>query len=267
MPVAMLRRGCVHSCVLLTLLILDTCFFVATAAVCDVVVAPVPAGIVLAYAGVVIVFVVRALHYFAFYRTSTLYGGGIGDNRLPAPTSELQPVVAVALYSAIVTTLTLSGDDRTRDAPAFTFLLVVWLVLFLSNTAFALVMDDRRALRAFVREHIQRLRQRQRGRHEDPPATRVVWSGTLTPHRARRRQRHLPASTTASSSSSSSSLSSSPSSESDDDVSWSNVSLVTNANNEDDVNNDDARSDVTEALFADLSDSRRRELLDIIKRR
>ena len=108
-------------------------------------------GLAVVYAATAVAFVVRARSYFAYWRTATLYasaGARALTTPLPLPTSIVDGNRAAAHYSAVVVVVLLVADAPTHHV----LLLAAWTVACAANLVYAVVSDDRPALRRAVRE-------------------------------------------------------------------------------------------------------------------
>jgi hypothetical protein len=129
---------------LVALAAVDVAFFVASARACDDVVGrdPLSVAVVAAYLLVALVCAARLYHYFSYYRSAKLM---LGDISLPAPSSDVQALLAAAAYSACVAALALVARHRIGGV-----YVVVWAVAVVANVTYALATDDRPVLRALV---------------------------------------------------------------------------------------------------------------------
>jgi hypothetical protein len=157
-------------CSLGVLGVLDLFYLVSLAYACDTLVTRMPAFVVACiYGAAALLFVARAMHYYEFYRTTRLYNSQPWL-RLPTPTSDLQSMLAIVLYSVFTTALAVAGENIARQP-----LLFAWALASAAHLLYSCMLDDRRALRAYVARSMQPV---------DPPTRSgaVAWSGVVAPN-------------------------------------------------------------------------------------
>jgi len=161
-----MMHGACHAVVLVSLGVVDTLFFIATAFVCDALVGagPIGGGVVLAYLCGAFVCAGRVSHYFGYYRSALL----TRTTALPVPSSDVQALLGATLYSALAVVLAALTPTHLP-----VYFIVAWLVAIAANIAYALATDDRPTLRRLVFAQVEKRRRRA----GDPPAARATWTG------------------------------------------------------------------------------------------
>lgn len=260
------------SCALCILFVVDSFFFATTALVCDAVDARLSASVIVAYALGACIFIARTFHYYSYYRTATLYHGVERRSRwMPAPTSDLQPLLAAALYSVLIALFALGSiDTRIHEKAEFVLFVIAYVTATLANMTYALCTDDRRELRRLIAEHIRKSTPADPSTQYDtvprpePSDTFTTWHGVISqpPTAPAQTLREIHVSKAVSETTSD-----------EEEVSWASVSLNAGAlpdsggGDDSSDHTNSGRTDVTEALFDDLPQSKQERIRTAIKRR